>query len=53
MDELEEKIKLDRAINLKCMEDEIRPELRTILRLWIKYDEELLAIIRKEKYENK
>ena len=50
MNELEEKIKLDRAINLKCMEDEIRPELRTLLHLWVKYDEELLAIIKKGEY---
>lgn len=50
MGELENKIKLDREINLKCLNEETIPEIKAILKLWIKYDEELLALVRKEEY---
>ena len=53
MSELENKIKLDREINLKCLQEETIPEIKAILKLWIKYDEELLGMIRKVEYEEK
>ena len=52
MSDLENKIKLDREINLKCIQEETIPEIKAILKLWIKYDEELLGLIRKAKYNN-
>lgn len=52
MRELENKIKLDREINLKCLQEETIPEIKAILKLWVKYDEELLGLIRKAEYNN-
>lgn len=50
MEELQKKIELDREINLKCLQEETTSEIKAILKLWIKYDEELLALIRKVGY---
>lgn len=53
MEELENKIKLDREINLKCLQEETTSEVKAILKLWIKYDEELLSLIKKTQIESK
>lgn len=48
MEELIMKIESDIKINQRCINEDISDNLKNILELWIKYDEELLAIIRKE-----
>ena len=47
MEELKSKILLDIEINKKCIEQDIDNVLKKMLKLWIKYDEELLALIKK------
>jgi hypothetical protein len=49
MNELEQKILLDYEITKRCLDEDIPESAVVILRLWLKYDEELLAIIRKDK----
>lgn len=47
MEELIIKIETDIAVNKRCLQEDTGSNLRKILKLWIKYDEELLAIIRR------
>lgn len=51
MEELIIKIESDISINKRCIEENISENVKNILEIWIKYDEELLAIIRRLQYE--
>ena len=51
MEELINRIEMDIQINKKCLQEETTKYLQNILQTWIKYDEELLAIIRRIQYE--
>lgn len=53
MEELKNKIILDIEINKKCIEQDIDGVLKKMLQLWINYDEELLALIKKIQIESK
>lgn len=53
MNELEQKILLDLEINKRCIDEDIPSNVKKILELWLKYDEELLAIIRKNEIKEK
>ena len=46
---LESKVKLDIEINKKCLQEETSNLVRKILELWLKYDYELLALIKEDK----
>ncbi len=48
MNELEQKILLDYEITKRCLDEDIPGLAKNILKIWLRYDEELLAIIRKE-----
>lgn len=48
MNELEQKILLDYEITKRCLDEDIPGLIKNVLKIWLKYDEELLAIIRKE-----
>ena len=41
------KIENDIKINERCLNEEVDLNIKKLLRLWISYDEELLAIIKK------
>lgn len=45
---LENKILLDIEINKRCLEEEASPIAKRILELWLKYDYELLALVRED-----
>ena len=47
MQELIDKINLDIEINKHCIDLDVSKQIKNILKLWIKYDEELLSLIRK------
>lgn len=47
MNELEQKILLDYEITKRCLDEDIPGLVKNVLKIWLKYDEELLAIIRK------
>lgn len=49
MEDLIIKIESDLEVNKICLKEETSKYMQKILKLWIKYDEELLAIIKKEK----
>lgn len=51
LEDLKFKINTDIEINRRCMQEDIADNVRKILEIWIKYDEELLAIIRRIEYE--
>ena len=51
MEELKNKILLDYEINKKCIEEDLPQYIKKMLELWIKYDEELLAIIKKKELQ--
>ncbi len=51
MDEIITRIELDIEINKKCLELETTEYIKRVLKLWIKYDEELLAFIKKVQLE--
>lgn len=51
MEELIIKIENDIRVNERCLQEEVDVAIRRLLRLWISYDEELLAIIRRMEYE--
>jgi hypothetical protein len=53
MNEVEQKILLDIEINKRCMKEDISDTHKRLLELWIKYDEELLAIIKKNRIKEK
>ena len=45
---LENKILLDIEINKRCLSEETNELVKKILELWLKYDYELLALIRED-----
>ena len=48
MEELIVKIEHDISVNFKCLEEgNLHPFTVELIKLWIKYDEELLEIIRR------
>ncbi len=47
MEELINKIKHDIKVNERCLEEPTDTDFRRLLTLWIKFDEELLEIIRR------
>ena len=47
LEDLKFKINTDIEINRRCMQEDIADNVRNMLEIWIKYDEELLAIIRR------
>lgn len=53
MEELIVKIRLDLEINKRCLNEDIPDSVRNIMNLWIKYDLELLSLIKKIQIESK
>lgn len=53
MEELIVKIRLDLEINKRCLNEDIPDSVRNIMDLWIKYDLELLSLIKKIQIESK
>lgn len=51
MEELVMKIESDIEINKRCLKEETSETMKSMLKIWIKYDEELLTIIRRIEYE--
>ena len=51
MEELIIKIENDIRVNERCLQEEVNVAIRSLLRLWITYDEELLDIIKKVQNE--
>lgn len=50
MEDLIIKVETDIEVNKRCLEENnIHPYVIELLELWIKYDAELLAIIKREK----
>jgi hypothetical protein len=49
MNELEQKILLDYEITKRCLNEDIPSLIKKVLELWLEYDKELLAIIRKDR----
>ena len=49
MEELMVKIQLDLEINKRCLSEDIPDSVRNIIEIWVKYDLELLALIKKIK----
>lgn len=45
---LESKILLDIEINKRCLQEETDTLVKKILELWLKYDYELLALVRED-----
>lgn len=45
---LENKILLDIEINKRCLEEETNEIVKKILRLWLEYDYELLALLKED-----
>lgn len=45
---MEDKILLDIEINKRCLEEELNPAIKKLLELWIKYDYELLNILKED-----
>lgn len=43
---MEDKILLDIEINKRCLEEDVHPAIKRLLELWLKYDYELLDIMR-------
>lgn len=45
---VENKILMDIEINKRCLKEETSSIVRKLLELWLKYDYELLALVREE-----
>ena len=45
---LESRVLLDIEINKRCLKEETSSIIRKLLELWLKYDYELLALIRED-----
>lgn len=45
---IESKILLDIEINKRCLQEETNALIKRLLELWLKYDYELLALVRED-----